>query len=424
MYNYIPLEQAADILDSYRKPVNNKERLNLIKGKPLDELFPYYGATGQVGWIDSFLTDGEYILLGEDGAPFLNPYAEKAYIIYGKTWVNNHAHILRSKTNNEFLCYYLNYFNYKNYVSGTTRLKLTQAQMRKIPIPNIPSDEQFRIVARIEELFSELDKAVGTLKTTKEQLEVYRQAVLKAAFEGKYTKWWRKNHNVSANEEYCELRKENQVFKDTSGDENELSLNIPDEWMKVRLGEIFDVEVGATPSRQHAEYWNGSIPWVSSGEVRFTTINKTREMITDIGLKNASTNLQPIGTVLLAMIGEGKTRGQSAILNIPAAHNQNTAAILVSKTLCQPKYIYYFLQLNYENTRRVGSGNNQKALNKERVRAIRVPFAPIAEQSIIVKEIEKRLSICENIEQTVNTALAQADAMRQSILKQAFEGKI
>lgn len=422
MYNYIPLEQAADILDSYRKPVNSKERLNLIKGKPLDELFPYYGATGQVGWIDSFLTDGEYILLGEDGAPFLNPYAEKAYIIHGKTWVNNHAHILHSKTNNEFLCYYLNYFNYKKYVSGTTRLKLTQAQMRKIPIPNIPSDEQSRIVARIEELFSELDKAVGTLKTTKEQLEVYRQAVLKAAFEGKYTKWWRKNHNVSANEEYCELRKENQVFKDTSGDENELSLNIPDEWMKVRLGEIFDVEVGATPSRQHAEYWNGSIPWVSSGEVRFTTINKTREMITDIGLKNASTNLQPIGTVLLAMIGEGKTRGQSAILNIPAAHNQNTAAILVSKTLCQPKYIYYFLQLNYENTRRVGSGNNQKALNKERVRAIRVPFAPIAEQSIIVKEIEKRLSICENIEQTVNTALAQADAMRQSILKQAFEG--
>lgn len=324
----------------------------------------------------------------------------------------------------KYLLYYFRYFETQLSAkgTGTTFKAINQKLIKNLEIPIPPLNEQSRIVAHIEELFSELDKAVGTLKTTKEQLEVYRQAVLKAAFEGKYTKWWRKNHNVSANEEYCELRKENQVFKDTSGDENELSLNIPDEWMKVRLGEIFDVEVGATPSRQHAEYWNGSIPWVSSGEVRFTTINKTREMITDIGLKNASTNLQPIGTVLLAMIGEGKTRGQSAILNIPAAHNQNTAAILVSKTLCQPKYIYYFLQLNYENTRRVGSGNNQKALNKERVRAIRVPFAPIAEQSIIVKEIEKRLSICENIEQTVNTALAQADAMRQSILKQAFEG--
>lgn len=325
----------------------------------------------------------------------------------------------------EFLYYQLQYLRKKiqEKGSGTTFKEISGKVLGETDIVVPSLEEQFRIVARIEELFSELDKAVDTLKTTKEQLEVYRQAVLKAAFEGKYTKWWRKNHNVSANEEYCELRKENQVFKDTSGDENELSLNIPDEWMKVRLGEIFDVEVGATPSRQHAEYWNGSIPWVSSGEVRFTTINKTREMITDIGLKNASTNLQPIGTVLLAMIGEGKTRGQSAILNIPAAHNQNTAAILVSKTLCQPKYIYYFLQLNYENTRRVGSGNNQKALNKERVRAIRVPFAPIAEQSIIVKEIEKRLSICEKIEQTVNTALAQADTMRQSILKQAFEGK-
>lgn len=327
----------------------------------------------------------------------------------------------------KYLYYYL-LFQRPNLIKqgvGGAQPNISQTILKKLEISYPDSiTEQQRIVARIEELFSELDKAVDTLKTTKEQLEVYRQAVLKAAFEGKYTKWWRKNHNVSANEEYCELRKENQVFKDTSGDENELSLNIPDEWMKVRLGEIFDVEVGATPSRQHAEYWNGSIPWVSSGEVRFTTINKTREMITDIGLKNASTNLQPIGTVLLAMIGEGKTRGQSAILNIPAAHNQNTAAILVSKTLCQPKYIYYFLQLNYENTRRVGSGNNQKALNKERVRAIRVPFAPIAEQSIIVKEIEKRLSICENIEQTVNSALAQADAMRQSILKQAFEGKI
>ena len=325
----------------------------------------------------------------------------------------------------KYLLYYFRYFETQLSAkgTGTTFKAINQKLIKNLEIPIPPLNEQSRIVSRIDELFSELDKAVDTLKTTKEQLEVYRQAVLKAAFEGKYTKWWRKNHNVSANEEYCELRKENQVFKDTSGDENELSLNIPDEWMKVRLGEIFDVEVGATPSRQHAEYWNGSIPWVSSGEVRFTTINKTREMITDIGLKNASTNLQPIGTVLLAMIGEGKTRGQSAILNIPAAHNQNTAAILVSKTLCQPKYIYYFLQLNYENTRRVGSGNNQKALNKERVRAIRVPFAPIAEQSIIVKEIEKRLSICENIEQTVNTALAQADTMRQSILKQAFEGK-
>lgn len=403
-----------------------KEILEIKSGKNQKDVvdingrYPIYGSGGIIGYSKEYLCPAGTTIIGRKGTINSPLYVNEPFWNVDTAFGLIPSQQLVSK----YLYYFCCYFNFKALDKSTTIPSLAKRDLENVEMPVPPLDEQSRIVTRIEELFSELDKAVGTLKTTKEQLEVYRQAVLKAAFEGKYTKWWRKNHNVSANEEYCELRKENQVFKDTSGDENELSLNIPDEWMKVRLGEIFDVEVGATPSRQHAEYWNGSIPWVSSGEVRFTTINKTREMITDIGLKNASTNLQPIGTVLLAMIGEGKTRGQSAILNIPAAHNQNTAAILVSKTLCQPKYIYYFLQLNYENTRRVGSGNNQKALNKERVRAIRVPFAPIAEQSIIVKEIEKRLSICENIEQTVNTALAQADAMRQSILKQAFEGKI
>ena len=127
---------------------------------------------------------------------------------------------------------------------------------------------------------------------------------------------------------------------------------------------------------------------------------------------------------MLAMIGEGRTRGQAAILNIEAAHNQNTAAILVSKTPCASKYIYYFLMLNYENTRRIGSGNNQKALNKERVRALRFPFASFAEQTLIVQEIESRLSVCDSIEKTVDAALQQAEALRQSILKKAFEGRL
>ena len=113
LWEYKSLSEAVNILDSQRKPINNKERAIRIEGKFLDDLFPYYGATGQVGYIDNFLIDGEYVLLGEDGAPFLDTLAEKAYMINGKSWVNNHAHILQSKTSNRFLCFYLNYFNYK-----------------------------------------------------------------------------------------------------------------------------------------------------------------------------------------------------------------------------------------------------------------------------------------------------------------------
>lgn len=230
--------------------------------------------------------------------------------------------------------------------------------------------------------------------------------------------------DISPKRDYETIAMENPIYKDTSGDENEIRLQLPDTWVQLRIGDVFRVEVGSTPSRRVSEYWNGEINWVSSGEVHFNHIYSTDERITEVGLAHASTNVHPVGTVMLAMIGEGKTRGQAAILEIPAAHNQNTAAILVSLTPCAPKYIYYFLQMNYENTRRVGSGNNQKVLNKERVRALRFPFTSFAEQNMIVEEIESRFSVCDNIEHTVNTALAQAEAMRQSILKEAFEGRL
>lgn len=308
---------------------------------------------------------------------------------------------------------------------GTTISGITKKQLADVSLYLPPLAEQERIVARIEELFSQLDAGVETLKKTKAQLAVYRQAVLKEAFEGRLTTGWRKEHsNCSPVQDYESIATKKPVFKDVSGDENEIHLTLPDTWIKLRMGDVFSVEVGATPSRRVPEYWNGTINWVSSGEVHFNHIFHTDECITEEGLAHSSTNLHPIGTVMLAMIGEGKTRGQAAILEIPAAHNQNTAAILVSATPCDPKYIYYFLLMNYENTRRVGSGNNQKALNKERVRALRFPFTSFAEQHVIVEAIESRLSVCDSIEQAVDSALNQADSIRQIILKLAFGGDI
>lgn len=383
MYNYIPLEQAADILDSYRKPVNSKERLNLIKGKPLDELFPYYGATGQVGWIDSFLTDGEYILLGEDGAPFLNPYAEKAYIIYGKTWVNNHAHILRSKTNNEFLCYYLNYFNYKNYVSGTTRLKLTQAQMRKIPIPNIPSDEQSRIVASIEELFSELDKAVDTLKTTKEQLTVYRRAVLKDAF--------------------SDFEKKDSIRNLT---------------MVVTSG-----------SRGWAKYYsNSGALFVRIGNLTHSGIDIDFRDIQHItppdNVEGVRTRLQP-NDVLVSITADLGSIGFVSEKVEEAYINQHIALVRFQNPV-QGRFMAWYLRSEYgqKDLLKNKRGGGKLGLGLDDIRDTPVPIVDDITATEIVDKVEEQLSVCDSIEKTVDTALAQADAMRQSILKQAFEGKI
>lgn len=389
MYNYIPLEQAADILDSYRKPVNSKERLNLIKGKPLDELFPYYGATGQVGWIDSFLTDGEYILLGEDGAPFLNPYAEKAYIIYGKTWVNNHAHILRSKTNNEFLCYYLNYFNYKNYVSGTTRLKLTQAQMRKIPIPNIPSDEQSRIVSRIDELFSELDKAVDTLKTTKEQLAVYRQAVLKDAFSNIPREMYKPLKLV------MEEMPQNGLYKSKSfyGEGNPI----------LRIDGFYDGEV--VPNYEYKRVL------LEAEEIKKYALH--------------------IGDIVVNRVNSMSYLGKCALirnLEEPTIFESNVMRFRLDKQQIDLEYAMYYLSTSFgrhELIKNAKQAVNQASINQTDVGNALIPIPKDLEaQRNIAQKISAHIAVCNNIEQGIDTAFAQADAMRQSILKQAFEGKL
>ena len=120
------LGNVCEILDSKRVPINQKERKARIDGRPTEGLFPYYGATGQVDVIDDYLFEGEHVLVGEDGAPFLDPFRHKAYVVDGKFWVNNHAHILRAYGSNKFVSHYLNSIRFDEHVSGTTRLKLTK----------------------------------------------------------------------------------------------------------------------------------------------------------------------------------------------------------------------------------------------------------------------------------------------------------
>lgn len=152
-----------------------------------------------MGWIDDFLTNEQLVLVGEDGAPFLDLIKDKAYIIEGKAWVNNHAHILRSRfgtVGNLFLMHYLNVFNYNDFVNGTTRLKLTQGSMDTMPVPIPPVPEQQRIVDRIESLFAKLDEAKQKAQDALDSFETRRAAILHKAFIGELTAQWRKEHGV------------------------------------------------------------------------------------------------------------------------------------------------------------------------------------------------------------------------------------
>lgn len=344
---------------------------------------------------------------------------------------------------------------------GTTISGITKKQLTDIAFPLAPLDEQKRIVAKVEELLSELDKGVECLHTAQQQLKIYRQALLKQAFEGKLTSDWRaqnsekiesaeaflariqKERESRYHEQVLEWTEAQKSRKDsyntdrstakprapkhysplTAAEISELP-ELPENWKWIQIGEAFGVYVGSTPSRGNLNYWGGTIPWVSSGEVAFCRIKGTNENITESGYFNASTEIHPSGTVMLAMIGEGKTRGQAAILDVPAAHNQNTAAIRVSEAGCIPELIYLYLCFQYEITRKLGSGNNQKALNKERVSAMKMPFFSLSEQKVLVQLLEEKLSVVEQFDKTISDSLQQARALRQSILRKAFSGKL
>lgn len=182
------LEECVDILDSQRIPVNNKERQDRIQDKDNDQLYPYFGATGEVGKIDSYLFDEELVALGEDGVPFLDPGKPKAYMLTGKTWVNNHAHVLRAAqglTSNRFLLHYLNQFDYHDFVNGGTRLKLTQSNMRGMPFPLPPLAEQKVIADKLDTLLAQVESTKARLESIPKILKRFRQSVLTAAVSGR-----------------------------------------------------------------------------------------------------------------------------------------------------------------------------------------------------------------------------------------------
>lgn len=298
----------------------------------------------------------------------------------------------------KFILYYLRYIEreWDSKATGTTFKAITGYVLRNQEMPLPPLPEQERIVARLEELLSDLEAGVAALERVRAGVKRYKASVLKAACEGK-------------------------IFESRGTENSETGL--PDGWRVVKIGSVFDVKIGSTPSRSKPEYWGGNIHWVSSGEVRNMRIKETRELITDEGFGNRK-KLYPPGTVLLAMIGEGKTRGQAAILDIEAATNQNIAAILPNQDETVPEWVFYWLISRYEETRKSGVGGMQYALNSERVRNFDIPLPPLEEQRRIAAEVERRLESARAVEAAVEAGLKRAGRLRQAVLRSAFEGRL
>ncbi|MBR5318433.1 MAG: restriction endonuclease subunit S [Peptococcaceae bacterium] len=276
----------------------------------------------------------------------------------------------------------------------------------EIPVP--PIAEQERIVARIEELFSQLDKAVETLKIIKEQLAVYQQAVLKAAFEGKLTTT-HVNLDVELTWLYDEKIKQLPI--------------LPSEWRYINLSELGDLGRGKSKHRPRNAailFENGKYPFIQTGEVKAANkyVETYSNMYGEFGLQQSK--LWPKGTLCITIAAN---IAETAFLGMDACFPDSVVGFTANEYVF-PEYVRYFIEASKIRLSAYAPATAQKNINLATLENLVVPYCALTEQKIIVQQIEERLSICDNIEKTVDVILQQTEAMRQSILKQAFEGEL
>lgn len=382
-WRLVDLGSVVDVLDARRVPVSAKERATRIGD------VPYYGASGRVGSIDAHLFDEPLILLGEDGVQFFDPYKTKAYLIDGPGWVNNHAHVLKARPNvdRRYLAHFLNQFDYRGYANGTTRLKLTQGAMRRIPVL-IPSlDEQRRIVAILEGHFSCLDRALLSLVNAGTRLAALRSASANLCLQRTA-----KNHEMST---------------------------IGDRAILVQYG---------TSEKTRPWQSDDDIPVLRMGNLQRGNIDWTR-----LKYLSAETGAVPglrlrRGDLLFNRTNSAELVGKSAVVDAdrPASFASYLIRVRFDDTVL-PEWANLLINsgegrrhIKSVMTQQVGQAN----VNGTKLKAFPLLVPSVAEQRRLLAD-DQEVALAENaIRVRIETASKRASALRLSLLAAAFSGRL
>ena len=362
--------------------------VSIISGKNQKDVqdkngrYPIFGSGGPMGFADKYLCEAGTTIVGRKGTINRPIFVNEPFWNVDTAFGISPGNDLLPK----YLFFFCCFFNFSELDKSTTIPSLAKRDLLNIEMPVPPLDEQERIVARIEELFSQLDSGVETLRKTKQQLAVYRQAVLKEAFEGDYPKKQLKDFS-----------------KAISGYAFKSSRYSPD-------GHYIVVKIGNVKERRFD----------------FTRdLTKTTEADDSILEKY----LLQRGDCLITLTGSRGKRDYGFVAMVGNQKNyllnQRVAALRFDQSVALPEFFQYYLAsplyrdmfFSYE-TGNVGQGNVG-------IKALLDPYVilpALDTQKRIVEDVEARLSVCDNIDQAIDMALQQAEAMRQSILKQAFEG--
>lgn len=377
-WNIKRIEEICDILDHKRKPITQKDR---VAGE-----FPYYGATGILGYVHDFIFDERLVLIGEDGAKW-NSGDRTAFIADGKYWVNNHAHVIKPKREavlDEWIIYFLNHSDLTPFITGLTVPKLNQAKLRSIELPVPPLKEQKQIVAILDEAFEAIDKAKANIKKNIENAEELFQAKLEIVFKEILI-----NHGEYALNSFCEVKD------------------------------------GTHDSPKYVS--ENGIPFVTQKNVTvfgldFSDVKLISKTDHDNFYRRSNVAL---GDILISMIGAN--RGMACLVNDKRLFSiKNVGLIKENKDKYNSDYLLFFLKSNLakkyvsENS----SGSAQGFIGLTKLREFPIPFTDLRAQNKIADELVRFESSTRKCIERYNQKILMLESLKKSILQKAFTGEL
>jgi len=303
--------------------------------------------------------------------------------------------------NGKFLFYQAQSHSFKSQLdelsSATTVAIVNKGKFETIRIVLPSLSEQLAIVSKIEELLSDLENGKLQLLTAQQQLKVYRQSLLKWAFEGKLT-------STSLSEQ-----------KDGE---------LPEGWKLVSLKDVCTIKRGKSKHRPRndSSLFGGKYPFIQTGDIRNANggyIKNYSQTYSEKGLEQSK--LWYKGTLCITIAAN---IGETAILGIDACFPDSVVGLVCNEKLLLNKYTNYFFISHKSKLEELAPATAQKNINVDILEKVRIPLPSLSEQQIIIDELESKLTVCDKIEETISQSLFQADTLKQSILKKAFEGKL
>lgn len=354
------LQELVENHNPKRQPLNSQERVTR------QGVYPYCGANGVVDHINDFKFDGDFVLIAEDGG-YWGKHQPSSYIMRGRFWVNNHAHVVRAKdgvTTNEYLSFMLNYLNIDPFIGGDARGKLTKAVLQQIEVPHPDFPEQQRIAQVLSTVQEAIAQQERLIRTTTELKQALMQKLFTEGLRGEALK------------------------------ETEIGM-LPESWEVVKVMDAGTVVTGSTPSTSREDFYGGDYNLISPGDLDVTKyVNTVQKKLTALGFDQC--RKLPKGAVLVGCIGNvGKV---GIVADDRSATNQQINAIIPNERF-DGEFLYYVMDHNRKRLEALAGKVTIPLVNKSNFERFQIAAPPINDQRLIAEAldaVDARKTVADN----------------------------